>query len=173
MSLGYIYALIWGLRLCSQAHVKVFFTCNLEGPIFLTAGGWQGCVTTKMWLLREAELTRLKTVTVTLNSPVLQKAKRTHAISRFRPSQGVDIHLSNWGFAQQWSGWGLGKHRHTHCCHHSGMLTSGRRVALSSVQALKTRLQNSTGSSLQFLHWPDKSPSPCGSPVQTPGAAAG
>lgn len=47
--------------------------------MFLTGGGWQGRVTTKMWLLREEELTRLKTVAVTRNSPVLQ--------TPFRPLQ--------------------------------------------------------------------------------------
>lgn len=51
-------------------------TCNFKGPMFLTGGGWQGRFTTKMWLLREAELTRLDTVTVTLNSPVLQRVKQ-------------------------------------------------------------------------------------------------
>lgn len=48
-------------------------TCSLRGPMFLTGGGWQGRSTTKMWLLREAELTRLDTVTSTLNSPVLMR----------------------------------------------------------------------------------------------------
>lgn len=52
------------------------------------------------------------------------------------------------------------------------MLTSGRCAALCSVQVLKTRLQNSTGSSLRFLRWPDNSSSPCGSAGRTPGAAA-
>lgn len=35
----------------------------------------------KMWLLREAELTRLKTVTATLNSPVLQRGRQFHIIN--------------------------------------------------------------------------------------------
>lgn len=68
--------------------------------MFLTAGGWQGRVTTKMWLLREAELTRLKAVTVTLNSPVLQRVKHKPTMS-FRPSQQVDIQWRSGDEGQQ------------------------------------------------------------------------
>lgn len=64
-----------------------------------------------MWLLREAELTRLKTVTATLNSPVLQRVKHTHAISPSSPSKRADIHFSSWGFTQHWR-----KHRPPHGC---------------------------------------------------------
>lgn len=61
-------------------HVEVIVllvkcTCSFRGPMFFTGGGWQGRSTTKMWPLREAELTRLDTVTSTLNSPVLQRVK--------------------------------------------------------------------------------------------------
>lgn len=40
-----------------------------------------------MRLLREAELTRLKAVTVTRNCPVLQRVKQTHAVSRLAVTQ--------------------------------------------------------------------------------------
>lgn len=46
-------------------------TCILSGPMFLTAGGLQGRSTTNICAVREAELTRLDTVTSTVNSPVL------------------------------------------------------------------------------------------------------
>ena len=55
---------------------KIHNTCILRGPMFLTGGGRQGRSTTKMGLLREAELTRLDTVTFTVNSPVLRRVKK-------------------------------------------------------------------------------------------------
>lgn len=52
------------------------------------------------------------------------------------------------------------------------LLTFGRCASPYCVQALKTRLQNSTGSLNQFLRWPNNSSSPWCSAGRTPGAAA-
>lgn len=46
-------------------------TWILLGPMFFTGGGWHGSRTTNMCPFKEAELTRLETVTSTANCPVL------------------------------------------------------------------------------------------------------
>lgn len=127
-----------------EAVQKVICTCNFKGPMFLTGGGWQGRSTTKMWLLREAELTRLDAVTVTLNSPVLQGVihnKCTHNQANLKSVLTVK-------------------------------LTNGRCAVLCSVQAWRICLRSSTGRWHWSQHWPDSSVSRFGSAGRTPGGAA-
>lgn len=49
----------------------VLLTWILLGPMFFTGGGWHGSTMTNTCPFKEAELTRLVTITSTINSPVL------------------------------------------------------------------------------------------------------